>query len=1149
MNKNQMDTTNKPVKTIQSLALEHGGRMKLDLSRPEHKAAYYRRLGVTDETGKEKLREKYPALCQAIENFSLPQQETKNEGDDYTDMYRLYTAQKNSAQESNGAQESSSSIVSEAAASTLKQKSLIEVNLEVYNDKIDPDHKYPVFVDSDYESDTRELFSKFATKDFIIEEETPFTVIASYTAIDEEGNLEYPLCEPQHITLSGKPIVDKIEVYHPMRIYSSTPGLCIVCYNRTAAPQDKADYSYQNVIINQNDSDQKLSVHLPFAGYIRLSSDLHFDRLDSSQTEIKISIDGPDHTPCGECSYPDKSVFEKVFQIKNNVLYWNFKEDRPCPTNLAHSEGLAGGYDYENWNNVLLARRVTNNVTVSFYAKIVFTAYKNEKEKAFPVPVVIESRSSYQKGSTKEIDHICLWWGCLAGHTKIQTADRTWKPICEIRHGSRVRLSDGRETEVEAVLSGEEKNIVHIVTQNHELLASGMHPILTQRGLVRAKELNAGDQVATQEGYEYLQGAYVEEYEGSVYSLQLKEPGLLNADGIFCGDFDAQQSALDYERQPKEWKAYHPNPAADDLAMLLASRRPAKRSSVENMAAKPYYACRFEDEGESFAVLKLKGAGVSKEGAFSMEFWLNIQGESRELFSQETGMRILVDGNTLVIQADEAHVFTVKPEVPLHHAWNQIFLASDGRTLSVGVNGFEADCFDLDRPLIDPGCDLVIGRHFSGYMRRVVLYSQCLDASILRSRMFQNICSDDMEGLAAFLDGIGTDLEDIGPNGLNVVRRASCERVSCAGGFLPAKGHGAFLPDGSRVNPGGPGSFSVYIKCYILPYCSTKSVLWSNGKFGEMDAVLMYFDRERGGSASLKIEYGGAVYDTGVQIPDAAWQDLILSYDASSGRMAVYQDGRLAAEYFSVEPLGRQSGGSFCLGNGWGQTTDYPADALFTCAAVYAYPVSSQKAAQLYASQPFVLDPQLVALFGFENGNCREYISGQEVYAAEAENVVCSKVSGYPLLADHYWYDIEVDTSGYSPDAEKVFRLFAVYMKNVFALATDTANEEYTQAACWYIGNTMLDREEIARALSGSTEDETLFGVIREFHKEMETLLNLTYANHPYNRVKSRMADKMGINSVLASVGALVGAGEYALDFETESLEKTLEGMREVLAK
>lgn len=1126
------------LRTIGNLMAGQEGRLELDLGNQEHRAAFYHHLGVTGTDEKEKMKEKYPALCRAIEEFSLCSAENAEPEDDYRDKYTLY------AESIKSGKTADDCISSVAEASTLEEKQIIAVRLDIYNDKKDKEHRRPIYSDDSYECDTQRLLADFVSGTVAVDEPTPFTAVVTYTTVNRDGSLGKPVCVPLSLGISNNSIVMEKEAYHPKRLNSKTPGQCVVCYNRTATPDDRADYAYADVKIRQEEGGKKLSVHLPFAGYIRLNPKFRFAQFLAQETEITISIDGQE----GECSYPDKSIFERVFQMKDDVLSWNFKEDRLCRQTWDDAGGKKGGYDYENWNNTLLAKRVSNNVTVSFYAKIAFTVCLKGKESPIPHHVIFSSEVYDAVSSTQKMDYICLWWGCLAGQTKIRMADGSERPISEIRQGDRVRLADGRETTVDAVLSGREEEVIHIVTDKHELLASSMHPVLTERGLVRAKDLNAADRIAAENGYEKVQGAYQEKYQGMVYNLRIQEPGNLIADGVISGDFDAQQSQLPYEQERKEWKPYNPNPVADDLAMLLAHRKPVQYSAVENMAAKPYYACRFVEEEGSSAVLKLKGSGALEAGAFSMEFWIYIQGESRELFSQESGFRIMADENTLVIMADEQHVYTVRFQVPLRRMWNQIFLTSDGEALHVGINGFETDCFALDGQLIDPDCDLVIGRHFSGYIRRIILYREYMEAGILRLRMFQNICSGDMEHLAAFLDGIGETLRDIGPYGLRVLHSASCKRAAVAGGFVPAKGHGACLPNG-RVQLRGKenADFSVYVKCFILPYSGSRSVLWSSGDFNQTDAVWLYFERKLGEEGEVKVKYAGTVYEVGVQVISGTWQDLIVSYDASSGRLSVYQNGRLAGDFFSVGPLPGERKNDFCVGNGWDGVRDYPADALFTTVAVYHASMGGQKAAQLYASQPFVLDPQLAALFGFENGNGKEFLSGQGIYAAGDEWAVCSAISAYPLSAEHYWYDIDVETGGYSPDAEKVFRLFSVYMKTVFGIATDSMNEEYMRAVCWYMEKNLLNRPYMAQALSGRTEDDILCGVIREFHADMEKLLNLTYANHPYNRIKSRMADKMGINSILASVGAIVSAGEYAVDFEPEALEETFGKMRDVL--
>lgn len=1131
------ETVERQYRTIGSLAAGHGSRMELDLSDPSYKEAFYHHLGIVGDEEKGRMKERYPALYQAIEDFSPHMARNAAPEDDYQDKYNLYAGQVKSSETAAGM------IGSVAEAGTLEPKSIIAVRLDIYNDKKDKEHRHPVYTDDSYECDTQKLLADFMSRGIIVDEPTPFTAVATYTTVNQDGSLAPPVCVPLYLGISKNTIIDKMEAYHPKRLHSGTPGQCIVCYNRTATPEDKADYSYSDVVVKKEGTRQWLSVHLPFAGSIRLNPKFRFDRFLEQETEIMISIKGQE----GACSYPDKSVFKKVFQIKDDVLCWSFKGERNIIQPGWPFPKIKAAYDYENWNNTLLAERVSNNVLVSFYAKIAFTVCLKGKETAIPHQAVFSSDVYETAGNTAKMDYVCLWWGCLSGKTKIRMADGTDRAISKISQGDQVKLADGRSTVVEAVLSGKEEALIHIVTEKHELLASSMHPVLTGRGLVRAKDLNAADLILTEDGQERLQGAYEEACPGAVYNLQLREPGNLIADGVVSGDFDAQQSALPYEQETGAWKPYTPRPVADDLAMLLAHRRPVQRSAVENMAAKPYYACRFAAEEGSSAVLKLKGTGALADGAVCMEFWMYIQGESRELFSQESGFCLMADENALVIAVEGGQVFTVRFQVPLRGAWNQIFLASDGRELHVGINGFETDCFALDGRLLDPDCDLVIGRHFTGYIRRIILYRTYLEASVLRLRMFQNICSDDMEHLAAFLDGIGETLKDTGPYGLKVLCSASCGRVSAAGGFVPAKGHGAGLPNG-RVQLIGKerADFTVYIKCYILPYKKRRSVLWSSGDFNHPEAVWLYFERETGGEGELKIKYAGTVYAVGAQVVSGTWQDLIVSYDASSCRLSVYQNGSLAADFFSVKPLSEKHENSFCVGNGWDGAKDAPADAMFTTAAVYHVPVGGQKAAQMYEAQPFLLDPQLVALFGFENGKGKEYLSGQEIYAAGGEWTVCSNISAYPLSAEHYWYDIDVETGGYSPDARKVFRLFCIYMETVFGIAADSMNEEYTQAVCWYVGENLLDRPYIAQALAGNAEDDVLCGVIGEFHENMEELLTLTYANHPYNRIKSRMADKMGINSILASVGAIVSAGEYAADFEPEALEETFEKMRHV---
>lgn len=79
------------------------------------------------------------------------------------------------------------------------------------------------------------------------------------------------------------------------------------------------------------------------------------------------------------------------------------------------------------------------------------------------------------------------------------------------------------------------------------------HPVMTERGWVRAGNLHAADKIITAEGRkETLQGLFFTYYGDKVYNLELDgEEHQLIAEGIVVGDFTQQNSMLGEEKADK----------------------------------------------------------------------------------------------------------------------------------------------------------------------------------------------------------------------------------------------------------------------------------------------------------------------------------------------------------------------------------------------------------------------------------------------------------------------------------------------------------------------------------------------------------------------------------------------------------------------
>lgn len=1127
-----METADRAALSALMSEAEKSGSAAFDLCNPIHRRLYYAQLGITSEIA----QKRFPHLFRAVEAGN-PTKAERTE-DDYSDLYSLSASAGNS----------SNNINSLSRVETLKPKLTIAVNCEVYDNDKDPGHHSPVMSDGEFEKNTDKMTTCFESETIRVGRPVNFVSVATYSCVDLADSLEQPVIRSVKSSMvpNGK-IVEQININDPARKCSPTQGQIIVCYNRTATPTEKTDYSYGSVIIDENGDlkDQHISIHMPFSGSIVINDAFKMVGVNRSSFELAMSIYGQS----GSCTYNYSALnFDTVFKITDGqTLSWAFKKD--------------GAYNYEDWQSKLLAKRVFNNTSARFYAKIevIYADRSDPQERNLFTTVVVCSPDDYMEKmkNTKKIERILLWWGCLGKNSKIRLADGSEKPICEVARGDSVRLADGGVSAVECVLSGREETAICIETASRCLLASTRHPIMTGRGLVRAQDLCAADEIQTGSGAEPITGVYPKSYGELVYCLQLSTPGLHYANGVVVGDFAAQQSTLEYEERPRRWQPYESAPLADELADVMACRRGAAAGAQENIATAPYYACRFQDGSGSRAVLMMKGLYSAQSPSFTLEFWAYLSGEAQEVVSQKSGLTIGMDGDTIVIAAGPSTQLRCKANTSLLHRWTHFFFLYDGKVLQIGVNGLVLDSFEVEDTALIGDENLVMGNHFSGYLRRLSLYSSCLEEKLIRSRMFQNVASADMENLFAFVDASGPELLEQGPHQMEISRNLPCAQAILVSGYRPGTGRYCKLEYGGHINPGGfaSGAFGVYLKFYLQFPRKTRSALFSNGMLGERDALVLYTDKLDNEHVSIGLQYGGADHLLCECVAVNAWQDIIISYQPSIQKLTAYHNGEIAADNIFVAPLNRKAPGEFRIGNALDaganeEKQDFAAEALFTAVSVYDSPLTVEQAKQFYLCPPFLFEHHLIALFDFERGAPRELVSGESLPVAAEERELLEQTVFSPLCKQHCWYDVNIAIGPRQHDAELAYKLCEAYIIGLFGITVTTINEEYYDAVCHYLGQTLLQKAVIREILDGDTRDGALCRGIEEIHRVLPTLLRAAYANHPFNRRKSNLADKMGINQIQASVDAIIDSGSFAISEERQgALAVVLTIMRKVIEK
>lgn len=167
-------------------------------------------------------------------------------------------------------------------------------------------------------------------------------------------------------------------------------------------------------------------------------------------------------------------------------------------------------------------------------------------------------------------------WHCVAAGSKVLLANGKTMKIEKIKGGETVKITNGEIfTVVDTFGTNKEAEVIVLTTKDgHELLITDLHPVLTTKGLVAARDLLTGDKVMTDKGPSALTSIKRRKYSGLVYSLGVGATtevtcftdditcyfanGILIADNRLCVEFVAnykRRLATVLARIPKK---FHP---------------------------------------------------------------------------------------------------------------------------------------------------------------------------------------------------------------------------------------------------------------------------------------------------------------------------------------------------------------------------------------------------------------------------------------------------------------------------------------------------------------------------------------------------------------------------------------------------------------
>lgn len=317
--------------------------------------------------------------------------------------------------------------------------------------------------------------------------------------------------------MDNKFIVNNITVNDPQPIRTPQSLSTKIVYDRHHMVGEKYDYAYPLV-----KTGNRVRVKVPFNGSITFNP--LYKPTGVRKDTFRLMLE---HKNFGTIQF-NKNAWSKIkWTIKDNVISWAFPEDWETTVGIAYFPASGIGFQ--------------------FYCEMEIDV--NFGGAPFPIPiyVVISSEDlAHNDPSYKKINPIDIYWGCLGKDTQVRMADQSCKTISEIQVGEMILDANGKSVQVVDIMTGMEEKMILVESEDGKsILLTDSHPILTERGMVLAKNLNAADVLIMENGTKSaLRFVYTKEYNDQVYSLVLENSTNLIGNGFIVGDFETQNKAM-----------------------------------------------------------------------------------------------------------------------------------------------------------------------------------------------------------------------------------------------------------------------------------------------------------------------------------------------------------------------------------------------------------------------------------------------------------------------------------------------------------------------------------------------------------------------------------------------------------------------------
>ena len=334
--------------------------------------------------------------------------------------------------------------------------------------------------------------------------------------------------------------VKQVHVYDPVKkTAGGVPPINIV-FNREILKGD-VDYNYQSTF-NPNTGKQYL--YSPLSAWVEFQedSDEVFESIDITTFELKM-----------DCQR-GFSKYTKTGRETSISAHFTAQPDEQA----THPNGFSFRLD-PNWMDDVPSGRWPIRDRVDFYFSVNYKL-KSGKYGTIQIGSALDKTSTGDAGSA-DAGWLNLLWGCLAPGTRIRMSDKSEKAIEQICVGEYVQMdAHGNRAKVTDVVTGNEpRSMVRIqMLGGRELTCTCDHPIVTDRGIMRADEVHGNCRLCTPDGGHVGIIGIWDVPGGDIYNLVLQpetvqgtddEGCTMFAEGVLVGD-NNMQGALGVVKAP-----------------------------------------------------------------------------------------------------------------------------------------------------------------------------------------------------------------------------------------------------------------------------------------------------------------------------------------------------------------------------------------------------------------------------------------------------------------------------------------------------------------------------------------------------------------------------------------------------------------------